>query len=164
MKKLAILLACAFSAAAMAGAPVPDSHGGGSGGGLNPTRAATAGFDAAAVPTGDRDHHHHEPNFHLSDVAAGNTPWIMIIVGIGNMDPHAVLRAALAACGLTTNQLANVMGMHRSTLSRYYHGEHPTPKHVALAALTVAMCSGVTVQFEKPFKQLTVAAKRARIT
>jgi transcriptional regulator with XRE-family HTH domain len=88
----------------------------------------------------------------------------VIVIGIGNMDPHAVLRAAWLASGFTTNQLANIMGMHRSTLSRYLYGEQPTPKPIALAALTVAMCSGITVQFESPFKQLTMAAKRARIT
>lgn len=88
----------------------------------------------------------------------------MIIVGIGNMDAHTVLRAALTATGMSTNQLANVMGMHRNTLGRYIHAEIRTPKHVALAALCVALNCGVTVQFEKPFAQLAMAAKRARIT
>lgn len=88
----------------------------------------------------------------------------MIIVGIGNMDAHATLRIVLMATNLTTNQLANVMGMHRNTLGRYIHGEMRTPKHVALAALAVALNCGVTVKFEKPFAELSVAAKRKRIT
>lgn len=88
----------------------------------------------------------------------------MIIVGIGNMDAQAVLRTVLSDAGLSTNQLANVMGMHRATLGRYIHGEQATPRHVALAALTVAMNCGITVRFEKPFSELSVAAKRGRIT
>lgn len=80
------------------------------------------------------------------------------------MDSRETLRIVQMATKLPTNQLANVMGMHRATLARYIHGEQPTPRHVALAALAVAMNCGVIVQFEKPYQQLVMAAKRARIT
>lgn len=88
----------------------------------------------------------------------------MIEVGIGNMNSREVLRECLTATKLSTNMLAQVLGMHRRTLTRYIFGEQPTPRHVALAAIAIAMNCGITVRFEKPFTQLAVAAKRARIT
>lgn len=85
-------------------------------------------------------------------------------VGIGNINSLAVLREVLASIHISTNQFANVMGLHRSTLGRYLSGEMRTPRHVALAAITVAMNCGVIVVLENPAEQLAVAAKRARIT
>lgn len=80
------------------------------------------------------------------------------------MDSRETLRIVQMTTNLPTNQLANIMGMHRETLARYIHGQQRTPRHVALAALAIALNCGVAVQFDRPAEQLAVAAKRARIT
>lgn len=84
----------------------------------------------------------------------------MLIVGIGNIQPHATLMEAMRAGGFTMNQMANAIDVHRTTMARYCHGEIETPRCVALAALAFVMASGVQVLFENPFSELAVATKR----
>lgn len=83
----------------------------------------------------------------------------MLTIGIGNIRPHDTLMSAMHAGGFNKSQMAHAIGIHRTTMTRYCQGELEVPRAVALAALAVAMASGVTVSFESPFSELAVATK-----
>jgi transcriptional regulator with XRE-family HTH domain len=83
----------------------------------------------------------------------------VLVIDLGNMRPHDLVRQAYTLSRFTQERFAAVMGIHRVTLARYLSGAVQPTRAAAFAAAFAAMCCGVSIRVPRPAQILQAGSQ-----